>query len=158
MSNIFTGSEIIELGILIEKNGWDFYTAVSARAQTQKAKDVFEFLAGEEQKHIAIFKKMLESVRHYEPPEAYEEEYLAYMNALAGDYVFTKNGMGSETAKNLKTDKAAIEAGIGFEKESILFYEGMKKIVPEFDFDVLDELIGQEQGHLARLAALRQNV
>lgn len=70
------------------------------------------------------------------------------MNALAGEYVFTQKDKGAEIAKKIKSDNQAVDMGIGFEKDSIVFYEGMKKAVPDYDLKVVNELIAQEQNHL----------
>lgn len=155
MGNIFAGSELVELGIQIEKNGRDFYNTLNAQSKNQKAKDIFKYLAGEEEKHIKVFQKILEGIEKYEPPEIYASEYIAYMNALASEYVFTQKDKGSSIAKNIKTDREAVEMGIGFEKDSIIFYEGMKKAVPEYDQGIVDELITQEQNHLRQLVDLK---
>lgn len=158
MTNIFAGSDIVELGIEIEKNGRDFYYTLANQLKNQKAKDIFDYLAGEEEKHITAFQNILESVHKYEPPESYPEEYLAYMNALASDHVFTKKDIGSQIAKNIISDKDAVDLSIGFEKDSIIFFEGMKKMVPEYDHKVIDELITQEQRHLRQLSDLKNNL
>lgn len=158
MVNIFAGSEIVELGIQIEKNGRDFYNALVKLSKNQRAKETFKYLAGEEEKHIAVFRKILDSVHKYEPPESYPGEYFAYMNALASEYVFTQEHKGDETAKRTKSDKGAINLGIGFEKDSILFYEGMKKVVPPYDHKIVHELIIQEQDHLRQLSDLKKSL
>jgi rubrerythrin len=174
MGNIFAGSEIVELGIQIEKNGRDFYNTLVKQStlrlrsgltlseveasKNQKAKEIYRYLAGEEEKHIAVFQKILDSVHKYEPPEAYPGEYFAYMNALASEYVFTQKDKGSEIAKDITSDKEAVDLGIGFEKDSIIFYVGMKKVVPEYDHKVIDELIIQEQSHLKQLTDLKKNL
>ena len=129
MSNIFAGSEIVEIGIQIEKNGRDFYNTLVGQSKNQKAKDIFKYLADEEEKHITAFQKILDSVHKYEPAESYPEEYFTYMNALAREHVFTQENKGGEIAKNIKSDKEAIESGIGFEKDSIIFILSSKGIV-----------------------------
>ena len=158
MVNIFAGSEIVELGIQVEKNGRDFYNALVKQSKIQKARDTFKYLAGEEEKHIAVFRKILDSVHKYEPPETYPGEYFAYMNALASDYIFTQKDKGGEIAKRTRSDKEAIVLGIGFEKDSILFYEGMKKVVPEYDHKIVNNLIEQEQSHLRQLSDLKNKL
>jgi rubrerythrin len=155
MGNIFSGSEIVEIGIQIEKNGKDFYGALAKKSKNQKAQEVFRYLAGEEEKHIVVFQKILDAVEKYEPPEAYPGEYVAYMNVLASEYVFTQKDKGAEAAKSIKSEEEAVASGIGFEKDSIIFYEGMKKSVPEFDLKVVDTLIAQEKNHLVILADLK---
>ena len=158
MGNIFAGSEIVELGIQIEKNGRDFYNTLAKQSKNKKAVEIFQYLAGEEEKHIAVFQKILDSVHKYEPPESYPGEYFAYMNALASEYVFTQKDKGSQIARTVASDKEAVKLGIGFEKDSIVFYEGMKKVVPEYELKVVEQLIEQEQGHLAQLSDLKKSI
>lgn len=156
MGNIFAASEIVELGIQIEKNGAAFYNALTSQTKDTKAQDVFKYLAGEEKKHIAVFQGILDKLDKYEPPAVYADEYLAYMNVLASEYIFTQKDQGEIEAKKIKTDIEAAETGIRFEKESILFYEGMKKVVPEYGHKILDELILQEHNHLKTLVDLKK--
>jgi rubrerythrin len=158
MANVFSGSEIVSFGIQIEKNGRDFYRALAEKAESDEAKDIFGFLGGEEERHILVFQKILDSVKEYEPEETYPGEYFAYMSMLAGQYVFTQADRGKEAAKNTKNDKDAIDAGIKFEKESIIFYEKMKKTVPEGQAAVIDKLIDQENSHLFKLLKLRGGI
>lgn len=77
MGNIFAASEIVELGIQIEKNGRDFYNALVQQTKNKKAADIFKYLAGEEEKHILVFQGILEKSEKYEPPQIYADEYLA---------------------------------------------------------------------------------
>ena len=156
MGNLFAASEIVELGIQIEKNGADFYNALIQKTDNDKARDVFKYLSDEEKKHIAAFQGILDKLDKYEPPGNYADDYLAYMNVLAGEYIFTQEGKGEVEARKIKTDTEAAEAGIKFEKESILFYEGMKKVVPEYGHKILDQLIIQEHNHLKTLVDLKQ--
>ncbi|MFH1201599.1 MAG: ferritin family protein [Candidatus Omnitrophota bacterium] len=158
MANIFSGSEIVELGIQIEKNGRDFYNTIAGQTRDPRIKKVFVFLKGEEEKHIIVFQEMLESVGRYEPPESYPGEYLAYMSALAVEYVFTQENKGNEIAQKIKGDKEAVDIGIKFEKDSVVFYEGMKKVVPISDHKAIDNLVAQEQSHLKQLLDLRASI
>ena len=80
------------------------------------------------------------------------------MNALASEYVFTQKDKGSQIAKGVTSDKQAVELGIGFEKDSIVFYEGIKKVIPEYDLKVVEQLIEQEQDHLRQLLDLRETL
>ncbi|MFH1753202.1 MAG: ferritin family protein [Candidatus Omnitrophota bacterium] len=156
MGNMFAGSEIIEIGIQIEKNGKDFYDELVLKTPDKQAKEAFRELAAEEEKHIARFQKLLDGVTQYEPPEAYPGEYFAYMNALASEHVFAQKGKGKELAKKVKGCSEAIGLGLGFEKDSIIFYYGMEKIVPEHDKRIVHELVKEEQKHLKRLVELKK--
>jgi len=151
----FAGSEIVEIAIQIEKNGMDFYHTAAEKSHNTKAREIFNYLASEEEKHIQDFKKVLNSVQQYEPVESYPQEYFSYMNALAQGYVFTKKDKGAEIAKKAPTDIETIDFGVKAEKDSIVFYEGMKRIVPEHDIELIDSLVQQEKDHLAKLCNLK---
>ena len=158
MGNIFTGSEIVELAVQIEKNGRDFYNTLVKRYKDSKIQEILTFLAQEEERHISVFQKILDDVGKYTPAESYSGEYIAYMNSLASEYIFTKEKMGEATAVKAKTELQAIELGIGFEKYSITVYEGMKKVVPNYDQKTIDEVILQEEGHLKKLSDLKKSL
>ncbi len=155
MGNIFAGSEIVELGIQIEKNGRDFYATLMKQSKDSKAQELFKFLAGEEEKHIKAFQGILEKTQKYEPAGLDADEYYAYMKALAGEHVFTQQNKGIEVAQSIKSDLEALQKGIGFEEDSIVFYEGIKKVVPDFERKIIDQLIAQEQSHLKQLIELK---
>jgi rubrerythrin len=149
--------EIVELGIQIEINGKDFYNTVAKNEENKNAKEVFLYLAGEEEKHMKTFDDLLKSLQNYEPKEAYPEEYFSYMNSLAGESVFTKEHKGEEIAEKVKDAREAIDLAIGFEKDSVKFYEGVKKGVPEGDKNIIEQLIQEEKKHAQTLLALRKN-
>ncbi len=155
MGNIFAGSEVVEIGIQIEKNGRDFYSVLASQSKSPKARDIFRYLAGEEEKHIAVFQGILDKTDKYEPQGLDADQYYAYMNALASESVFTQKDRGKELAQKVKNDQEAIEIGIGAEKDSIVFYEEIKKVVPGYDQKVIEEVIAQEQDHLRQLLHLK---
>lgn len=158
MGNIFAGSEIVELGIQIEKNGQDFYNTLSGQSKNEKARGLFKFLAGEEARHIQVFKKILEKTTKYEPAGLDADEYYAYMNALASEHVFTQKDKGAKIAKSIKSDKEAVQMGISFEEDSIVFYGAIKKIVPQYDQTIVDQLITQEESHLRQLIEIKKTL
>jgi len=158
MKKKLTGSELAELAIQIEINGRDFYNSLTQRSRHNKARDIFLYLAGQEEEHIKKFEGILRSVQEYEPSEAYPQEYFSYMNALASQYIFTQKNRGKEIAVHTRSDEEAIGLGIGFEKDSIIFYEGMEKIVPPPDRHVVKELLIQEKEHLVKLTSLQDSM
>lgn len=157
MGDIFAGKEIIEIGIQIEKNGRDFYNTLLKQSKEIEIQDLFKFLATEEEKHIKAFQKILEQTGQYEVQGLDSDDYYAYMNALASEHVFTKANTGEPVARSIKSDKEAIEMAIGFEKDSIIFYEGMIRVVPDDDKKIVNALIIQEQDHLRRLTRMKHS-
>lgn len=155
MSGSFSGSEVVELGIQIERNGFDFYTDLASATKDQKAKKIFGYLAVEESKHVKVFSKILDSVQDYEPVELYPEEYFAYLRKIADQSVFTKRGKGHEIASKIKDSEEAIEMAVSFEEESIRFFEEAKKAVSPEDELLIDKIILQEEEHIKKLNDLK---
>lgn len=158
MGNIFAASEVVEIAIQIERNGLDFYNILGTKTKNNEAKDIFKFLSGEEEKHLLTFKGILGTVEKYQPQGLDADEYYAYMNALAAESIFTQKDLGKSLALKIKSDAEAIDIGIKAEKDSIVFYEGMKSIVPDDGQKTIDEVIGQEQGHLNKLLMIKKKL
>ncbi|MFH1854357.1 MAG: ferritin family protein [Candidatus Omnitrophota bacterium] len=158
MGNIFSASEVVDMGIKIEENGRDFYKEAANKSKDESVIKVFELLAKEEEEHIKRFEAILSKVEKYEPSEAYPSEYFSYIKSLSGEYVFTKDKKGSRIAETVKTDREAVDLGIGFEKDSILFYEEMKKFVLDSEQKIVDKLLEQEKLHLSKLNELRREL
>lgn len=156
MARTFSACEVIELGIQIENNGKEFYAALAEKSDNPKAEEMFKFLSKAEDKHIAVFKDMFDASCEYKPEGAYPDEYFSFMSNLASNYVFTKEGKGTEIAAKASGYQAGIDLGIGFEKDSILFYEEMRKIVPADSTDIIDRIIAEEKKHLGYLYELKE--
>ena len=155
MPKKFSACELVDIAIQIEKNGRDFYSALAGKSKDPSVVEIFKYLSNDENQHIADFKKMFNSVCNYEPEGAYPEEYFAYMNTLAGQYVFTEEGKGKKMAEETKSMDEGINMAMALEKDSVLFYEEMKKNVPEKSIGFVDKIIGEEKKHITKLYELK---
>ena len=158
MEKRFSGCEIVEIGIQIEKNGYDFYAEIAKNTDDEKLKELYGFLACEEKSHIDAFKDIFKGLCDYSPEGAYPDEYFSYMNALASDHVFTKEGKGVELAKGVENVKDGLAIAVSFEKDTVIFFEEMKKLVPENEKQVIDRLIDEEKKHLKKLIQIRSEL
>tara|TARA_B100000315_G_C14550305_1_gene575423 strand:- start:1218 stop:1694 length:477 start_codon:yes stop_codon:yes gene_type:complete len=156
MSDDFTVSDIVELGIQIEKNGIEFYTALAEKFKEPKVESMFAYLAREEANHVVTFNNILESIVNFESKEVFTDEYYAYMRSLASEYVFTQSGKGKELADTVTNQADAVDLAAKFELESIEFYEGIKKGIPDKQHSAIDALIAQEHKHHQKLVSLRE--
>jgi rubrerythrin len=159
MGVTFSGNEVIEVGVQIEKNGKDFYLAVAAKAKSSKASEMFKYLAGEEDKHIKSFEALISSDEDAGEGESYPGEYYNYLRTLADMNVFIKKNTGKAAGEKTKSDMEAIDMAVGFEKDSILFFHEMKNVVvTERAKSVVENLIKQEQEHLLKLAGIKSKI
>ncbi len=152
---MFRASEMLQMAIEIERAGLAFYDACVEAADDKRVSEAFQFMAGEEKRHIEVFKHMEEPLAHYELPETYPGEVQAYMRALIQERVFAGPELGAEQAQATKNPFQAIAVAIGLEKDSILFYEAMKQLVRSSEAEAIDEVISEERTHIRRLVDLR---
>ena len=158
MSISFYGSELINIAIGIESRGIAFYDVLARSTRSPKAREIFQYLVGMEREHIRIFQGMLDEADKYEMPETYAGEYGAYLQALVDSAVFTDDAVTSELAARAESDIAAIELGIGAEKDSILFYYEFREMVPQRTRATVDKIIAEEKLHLKQLSDLKKSL
>ena len=158
MSISFYGNELINIAIGIEGRGIAFYDIMAKSTGNAAAREIFQYLAGVEREHIQIFRNMLTEAEKHERPEAYAGEYAAYLQALVDSAVFTDDMATSEIATQAEGSVSAIELGIMAEKDSILFYYGMREIMPQGIHSILNRVIAEEKLHLRQLSDLKKQL
>jgi rubrerythrin len=158
MAVFFTGKELIEIAIGIEKNGAAYYETLVDCAQSTNIKAVYKELAEIERDHIVLFQEMLGSVADYQPPETYTDEYRAYFEALVDSLIFTDEKFACSLAKDMSSDEEAIQTALRVEKDSILFYTEMRDLVRHSDRDVVNEIIMKKKSHVIKLAELQDSI
>ena len=158
MGIFFSGRELIEIAIGIEKNGAIFYDSLAAFFKSRPVGDTYMNLADKEREHAAIFQRMLDSIEESKPPETYTEQYSLYLKALIDTLVFTDDKASRRIAQNVKSDAEALQIGIAAEKDSILFYLEVKDIVRRSDRKVVGKIIAEEKGHLRQLTEIKKSL
>lgn len=158
MSISFSGSELINTAIGIERRGVAFYDMMADSTKNAVARDVFRYLADMERQHIQIFQGMLGEADKYQFSPGSAGEYTAYLQALVDSAVFTDELVASEMATQAESDIAALELAIGAEKDSILFYYQMRDIMPQRAQPTVNRVISEEKSHLRQLSELKKKL
>lgn len=150
MSYDFNADEIFEIAEQIERNGAKFYRTAAESVADEDKKKLLIQLAEMEDDHEKTFKTLRDELLENEKmmttfdPEG-EAEY--YLRALADTRVFYEKEIDTISLKEIF--KTAITA----EKDSIVFYLGMKDIVPgHMGKQKLDEIIREEMDHIRLLS------
>lgn len=158
MSMTFSGNELINIAIGIERRGIAFYDVMTKSTDNAAARDVFQYLADMEREHIQIFQGMLAEADKYQIPETYTGEYASYLQALVDSAVFSDDMVTSEMATQADSDIQALELAIDAEKDSILFYYEMKEIMPQRAQATVNKIITEEKSHLRQLSELKRKL
>ena len=158
MGMLFSGSELIEIAIRIERNGISFYEALAQSAKDAAARAAYQYLADQEREHIKDFQNLSASVDKCQPREIYTGEYSLYLKALVDSQVFTDDQAVRQMAQRVTSDAEAIQLALGAEKDSILFYTEMRDLIRSSDRKVVDNIIEEERAHLRQLSDLKRKL
>lgn len=151
----FTGKEVLDMAVRIEENGLKFYTDAGKATKNKAVQALFKALAEDEGRHIRVFQDLKKLLGDAANAEAFDEETESYLRAFADTEVFTSPEGGKKLGKEVSAESEVIDIAIGMEKDSILFYYEILKMIREKDKAVVDSLIDQEKEHLKRLTVLR---
>jgi len=156
MAYDFNAKDIFEMAIQIESNGASFYREAASLRGKQEDKDFFEALARMEERHMAIFEEMIKQVSESEKEQAVFDPYgelSLYLKAMADSHGGEGNIDIAALLEGKETIKDIITIAIDMEKESILFYIGLKDMVPpESGRDKIDHIINEEKKHVVQLS------
>jgi rubrerythrin len=155
MSITFNADEVFEMAEQIERNAGKFYREAATRTAERSMKEMFLRLAAMEDSHLRTFHEMRQSLSDQEKgPTTFDPEGQAalYLQAMADDRGF--EGMRNRGVKLTGRESARelLEIAIGAEKNSILYYVGLKPLVPdEVGKDRIEAIIREEVSHAADL-------
>ena len=155
MSFLFNAAEILDMGIEKEKKRRDFYALVAEKFKDKELKKLFENLKSWEEEHIKKFSEIRRSIEEDEPTESYSGELKDYMDVLIADNLYNDVEPGS-FPKKVDSAITAINYGLGFEKDAILFFRELLAHVPKSKEAVINKLIDEEKQHLIYLAKLKK--
>ena len=146
----FTADDVFEMAEQLERNGAKFYRTAAENVSDPKYKELLIELAAMEDEHEKTFASLRADLTKAEKTTTVfdpEDESALYLRALADTRVFFKKKIDISSMKEIL--KAAIVA----EKDSIVFYLGLKDFVPDqLGKNRLDTIIKEEMGHIRILS------
>ncbi len=154
----FSAIEVFDLAIQTEHNGRAFYEAAAAAASDPAVQRIMSNLAHAEGQHEATFRRLRDEA--YPPeaagegealPEAYSGEMVENMLALLRSRVLPDEATGLRVVSDMKDDTVALDFALAFEKDTILFMQQMRELLPENDREPIGVLIQQEHIHVRLL-------
>ncbi len=182
----FSGRELIDIAVGIERSGAAFYdylaestkkakpevmyshpdtkdgktkaTYSNLAGKEAKIRTMYSKLAAREREHIQTFQNMLGPGGEYPNLDPYTEEYALYLKTLVDSAVFNNERTAHEAAQKVASELEAVEIGIRAEKDSILFYSAIQDLIRRADANLIGGIIKEEKGHLAQLSDLKRRL
>lgn len=157
MTVTFNALEVLEIAEQIERNGARFYRTAAEISDDPAVRKMFLRLADWESKHQRIFARMREQISQLtrESRTVSSHEELPDPKVMAGLAVF---GIRPDPADELSGKEDGVDVlirAIAKEKDSIVFYNGLKDFVPaNVAEDRIDDVIKEEMRHIRVLNRL----
>lgn len=155
MSITFNASEIFEMAEQIERNGIKFYRKAAEGVSDKGTRQVLLDLADMEAEHEKTFAEMRKQLSDRErEPMVFDpdNEMALYLQAVADGHVFDLKYDLSKQLTGAESVEDILKLAIGAEKDSIVFYLGLKDFVPvKAGKDKVEAIIKEEMGHIAVL-------
>jgi len=142
----FNANEILQMAEQIERNGAEFYRKSIDKIQDSAGKELLLNLAEMEDQHEKTFSALRAKLSADEKAQTVfdpQGDTVRYLKALADSKVFFEKTIDTDSMEGIL--KEAITA----EKDSILFYLGLKDVVPEtLGKGRIDQVIKEEMTHI----------
>lgn len=163
MSISFNALEVFEIAERIERNSANFYLKAAEGVSDENLRGVLLSLAEFEKEHERCYINMRKQISTrewnlttFDP----ENQMSLYLRKIADSNVFIPQKDPAEQLKNKGTARDIINYAIGAEKDSIIFYLGLKNYIPSTKGkNKVDEIINEEMNHITelnlRLSALK---
>jgi rubrerythrin len=158
MPDTYTTGELINIAIGIERSGITFFDIMARTTDSDVARDTFEQFVQMEREHLALFQDMISQMADSHSPGTLTPEVSGYIRALIDGAVFSDDAAMDEAVSRADTDSRALEVGISAEKDSILFYQALKDVMPPAVANSLDKILAEEKTHLSQLAGIKKSL
>ena len=155
MSISFNAIEVFEIAERIERNSVKFYRKAAEAISDQDLSGILLSLAEFEKEHEETFANMRKQISNkewdlitFDP----ENEMTLYLQTIADSHIFDLKKDPGEQLKDKETAEDILKWAIEAEKNSIVFYAGLKNFVPAGAVqDKVEEIIEEEMGHIVVL-------
>ena len=166
MSFEFNADEILEMAQHIERNGARFYRRAAELVEEAAIRKLLEDLAAWEDGHERAFVTMrADLAAHESEPQVFdpEHEISMYLRAMADGHVFDARVDPADTLTGRESAEDILRMAIGQEKDSIVFYTGLKEMISQTaGKERIEAIIKEEMGHIGflnrEIAALNSEV
>jgi rubrerythrin len=149
---------LLQMAERIERNGTDFYRMAATYVRDARTSQLLLQLAGMEAQHEHIFAEMRRrlAAQHSSLELDPESETSMYLKGLLAGRFFDIHTRPADFLRSNDSPREVLLTAIGLEKETVVFYEGVKRVMCEDDKPVMETVLREEMGHISQLArALR---
>ena len=163
MGITFNADEIFEMAEEIERNGATFYREAAGHAGDTKTRQLLLDMAAMEDGHLRTFEEMRKQLGGQEKAQIVfdpDNESALYLQTMADGHGWEGKISPTEQLTGSEKIEDIVNMAINAEKNSVVFYVGLRDFVPvRAGKEKVEAIIREEMGHIAtlnkQLAALK---
>jgi rubrerythrin len=153
---MFTAHDVLDIAIQLECNGEKTYRDAAAQASERKVKEILSWVADEEQNHARWFRTLKNRLIKGEDHHLIAEMSRALVEDVIQGQAFS---LGEVDFPTINTPKKMMNTFIGFEDDTIAFYEFLKNFVEDPKVaSHLEQIITEEKNHIVQFRDLLNRV
>ena len=146
IQTITSAEPAINFAITLEQRGRDFYRDLYERLADAKLKTLFSFLAAAEEKHLGIYRQLLDTVSQ----GAFQQV------KLVGEYGRFIDVLCSEITDHLSVSDDMslsdyIEMALTLEKDTLLAFNEIKTMFDGKEKEAIQKICDEEKSHIVRI-------
>lgn len=158
MDKTYTSRDIVQMAVQAKTRGVDLYLVLARNSENYHVGKLFTEFAKDEQRHKIHLEKWLDSFDSGAREEAYPGERSLYLKALVDANTFNCDVAKKQALEKTISEEEALQAGITFEKDFMLFLHDLKQHVARGGVGTIDSLIEDETRHLREMFHLKEKL
>jgi len=153
---MFTDHDVLDIAIQLERNGEKTYRDAAAQVPELEVKELLNWIANEEQNHARWFHNLKNRLIKGEDHHLIAEMSRALVEDVVKGQAFS---LGEVDFSVINTPKKMMNTFIGFEDDTIGFYELLKNFVEDPEVaSQLEQIIAEEKKHITQFRDLLKRV
>ena len=158
MNETYTSKDIIEMAVQAKDRGVKLYLTLARNSENYHVSQLFVEFAKDEERHKLELRKWLERLSTDKREEAYPGERSLYLKALVDANTFSCDTVQERALEKTISEEEALQAGITFEKDFMLFLHDLKQHIDKETESTIDSLIEEEIQHLRGMFHLKEKI
>ena len=157
MNETYTSKDIIEMAVQAKARSVELYQALAKNSENYHVGRLFEAFAKDEERHKLELEEWLHLLGG-KREEAYPGERSLYLKALVDSNTYNCDALQKKALETTISEEEALQAGITFEKDFMLFLHDMKQHIAKESESTIDSLIEEEIQHLREMFHLKEKL
>ncbi|MDP8258262.1 MAG: ferritin family protein [Candidatus Aadella gelida] len=158
MDREYTAKDVLQMAAQAKTRGVELYIALARNCENYHVGNLFTEFAKDEQRHKHHIEKWIDELPAKIREEAYPGERALYLKALVDANTFHCNSAQKQALEKTISEEEALQAGITFEKDLMLFLHDLRQHTAGNGVDAIDSLIDEESRHMREMFYLKEKI